>query len=262
VICLKVKVLSRKGQRLQFILEGTDPAFANSLRRIMITEVPTLAVEWLDVHENNSALFDEIISHRIGMIPLKFNPKKFVAAEDCDCRNKGCPLCQVVLILEKKGPCIVTAGDFKSSDKAVAPVDPRIPIVELLENQRLKLEAVARLGTGLKHAKHHAANASYHYYPEIKVTGSQADAQRALKICPKGLVTLSGKKMVVNDILRGDMALGCLRDAKGIEAKGDESRLIFDVESISGLDPSYIVSRAAEILQEKADDFRKKLTKI
>ncbi|UCD03051.1 MAG: hypothetical protein JSV63_00225 [Candidatus Aenigmatarchaeota archaeon] len=98
---MKVKVLKKKGQVLHFLLEDTDPAFANSLRRIMITEIPTLAVEWLDIHENGSALFDEVVSHRIGMIPLKFNPKRIVATEDCKCSNKGCPLCQVVLVLDK-----------------------------------------------------------------------------------------------------------------------------------------------------------------
>jgi DNA-directed RNA polymerase subunit D len=214
------------------------------------------------VHENSSALFDEVISHRIGMIPLRFNPKKIVATEDCKCKNKGCPLCQIVLVLDKKGPCIVTAGDFKSSDKTVTPMDPRIPIVELLEGQSLKLEAVARLGTGLSHAKHHAANASYHYYPEIKVTGSQADAQNAVKMCPKGIVTVKGKNIVVNDPVRGDTVLGCLRNAEGVETKGDEKRIVFNVESISGLEPAYIVTRAAEILQEKSDEFRKMLTKV
>jgi DNA-directed RNA polymerase subunit D len=259
---MKVKVLKKKGQTLRFLLEDADPAFANSLRRVMITEIPTLAVEWIDIHENNSALFDEVISHRIGMIPLKFNPKKFVATEDCKCRKKGCPLCQAVFVLDKKGPCMVTAGDLKSSDKTVAPLDPRIPIAELLENQALRLEAVARLGTGLKHAKHHAANASYQYYPDIRVTGSQADVHKALKMCPKGLVTLKGKKIVVDDMLRGDVALGCLREAKGIDARSDESRIIFSVESISGLEPAYIVSTAAEILMEKAGEFKKKLAKI
>jgi DNA-directed RNA polymerase subunit D len=228
----------------------------------MITEIPTLAVQWLDVHDNSSALFDEIISHRIGMIPIKFNPKKFVATEDCTCKKKGCPMCQAVFVLDKKGPCIVTAGDFKSSDKTVSPMDPRIPIVELLENQAIKLEAVARLGIGLSHAKHHAANASYHYYPVIKVTGSQADAQKAVKACPVDIVKLTGKKIDVKDLVRSDAALGCLKDAKGVEVKGDESRIIFSVESISGLEPSYIVSRAAEILGEKAEGFKKTLTKL
>jgi len=259
---VKVKVLKKKGQNIQFVLEDTDPAFANSLRRIMITEIPTLAVEWIDVHENNSALFDEIISHRIGMIPLKFNPKKFIFTEDCKCRKKGCPLCQAVLVLDKKGPCIVTAGDFKSSEKTVAPLDPRIPVVELLEDQAIKLEAVARLGIGLTHAKHHAANASYQYYPEITVTGSQTDAQKAMKACPKDTVTLKGKKIVVNDLLRSDVAVSCMKDAKGIKAEGNENRIVFNVESISGLEPSYIVSKAAEVLQEKAEEFKKKLANV
>ncbi len=262
MIRLKVKILKKKGQTIQFVLEGTNKAFANSLRRIMITEIPTIAVEWIDVHKNNSALFDEIISHRIGMIPLKFNPKKFSFTEDCKCRNKGCQLCQVVLVLDKKGPCIVTAGDFKSSDKTVVPLDPRIPIVQLLENQSIKLEAVARLGVGLTHAKHHAANASYQYYPEIKVTGSQADAKKAVSACPKGLVTLKGNKIEVNDLSRSDIAVSCLKDVKGIEAKGDDKRILFNVESISGLEPEYIVSRAAEALQGKAEEFKKNLAKV
>ncbi len=259
---MKVKVLKKKGQTLQFMLEDTDPSLANSLRRIMITEIPTLAVQWIDVHDNNSALFDEVISHRIGMIPLKFNPKKFVATEDCKCKNKGCSACQAVLVLDKKGPCMVTSGDFKSSDKTVVPIDPRIPIVELLEDQALKLEAVARLGVGEKHAKHHAANVSYQYYPEITVTGSAADAQRAVKSCPKDLVTLKGKKIVVNDLAKSDVAMSCVKDAKGIETKGDETKLIFNVESVSGLEPAYIVSKSVEVLQAKAEEFKKKLARV
>ncbi|UCD03052.1 MAG: hypothetical protein JSV63_00230 [Candidatus Aenigmatarchaeota archaeon] len=134
--------------------------------------------------------------------------------------------------------------------------------MELLEGQSLKLEAVARLGTGLAHAKHHAANASYHYHPVISVTGSRADAQKALKLCPKDIVTLKGKRIEVKDLTRSDSALACLRGAKGIEVKGDESKIVFNVESISGLEPGYIVSRAAEILEERAGDFKKKLEKV
>jgi DNA-directed RNA polymerase subunit D len=259
---LKAKVLERKGQSLKFVLEDTDPAFANSLRRIMITEVPTLAVEWADIHENNSAMFDEVLSHRLGLIPLRFNPKKIRFTEDCTCKNKGCPSCQASLVLEKKGPSIVTSGDMKSSDKTVAPVDPRIPIVELLENQSLKLEAVARLGIGKRHAKHHAANASYHYYPEIKAAGSKAEVRKAVKACPKGIVELKGGKLSITDPLKCDLCRKCMEEADGVELKGNENKIIFEVESISGLDPGYIVSTAAEILNGKAAEFKKKLANI
>jgi len=257
-----VKILNRKGPVLEFLLEDTDPAFANSLRRMMIAEVPTMAVQWTDIHENNSALFDEVLSHRIGLIPIKFDPKKFGFTEDCKCNGKGCPLCQVVFILDRKGPALVTAGDMKSSNKAVAPADPRVPIVQLLEGQSVKLEAVARLGLGTQHAKHHAANASYQYYPEITVKGSKEDAHRAMKACPKGVLSMDGSKLVITDPAKCDLCRLCMENAKGVELKGDENRIIFRVDSVSGLEPEYIVSKAAEILKERAEEFRKKLSKI
>ncbi len=258
---MKVKVLSKKGPTLRFMVEGTDPAFANSLRRLMMTGIPTLAVEWIDVHENNSALFDEIISHRLGMVPLKFNPKKFAFSEDCDCGGKGCDSCQAVFIISKKGPGIVTSGDMKSSDKGVAPADPRVPIVELLENQSLKLEAVARLGLGSEHAKHQAANASYHYYPEIKA-GPKADLKKAVAACPKGIVELKAGKLSITDPSKCDICKKCMEAAEGVEVKGDETRIIFNVESVSGLEPEYIAAKAAEMLAGKAEEFKKKLAKV
>ncbi|MFH0956751.1 MAG: DNA-directed RNA polymerase subunit D [Candidatus Aenigmatarchaeota archaeon] len=258
---MKVKILERKGPVLRFLLEGTDPAFANSLRRIMITEVPTLAVQWADFHENNSAMFDEILAHRLGLVPLKFNPKKFVFTQDCDCEGKGCPSCQVTLALEKHGPCIVTAGDMKSSDKSVSPADPRVPLVELLENQGVKFTAVARLGLGIDNARHHAAMASFQYYPEIKA-GSKAEFQKAVRACPKGIVEYKGGKLSITDPARCDLCRKCMEEAKDVTLAADEKRIIFSVDSVSGLEPEYIVSAAAAILEKKAEGFKKELSAL
>jgi DNA-directed RNA polymerase subunit D len=258
---MKVKILEKKGPVLKFLLEETDPAFANSLRRIMITEVPTLAVQWADFEENNSALFDEVIAHRLGLIPLKFNPRKFKFTDDCSCDGKGCASCQATFSLEKKGPCIVTSGDMKSSDRTVSPADPRVPIAELLENQSLKFQAVARLGIGTTHAKHHAANASFMYYPEIKA-GSKAELQKAVKACPKGIVELKAGKLSITDHAKCDLCRKCMEEAEGVVLVADEKRIIFTVESISGLEPEYIVSKASELLQEKAEEFKKELSSV
>jgi len=89
---MDVKITKKKGEKLEFILDGVKPDFANSLRRAIMSEVPVLAVDWIEVHENNSALFDEIIAHRLGMIPLSFDPKKFNFQDQCKCEGKGCPL--------------------------------------------------------------------------------------------------------------------------------------------------------------------------
>ena len=259
---MKVKVLSKKGAKLEMLIEETDPAFANSLRRIMISNVPTMAVQWTDFHENNSALFDEVLSHRLGLMPIRYDPKKFVPTEECTCKGKGCPACQVVFVLDKKGPALVVSGDLVSTDKKVAPIDPNIVLVQLLEGQSVKLEAVARIGIGKTHAKHQAANASFQYYPVITANGSKTDMQNAIRACPKGVLALKGSKIVLNDPAKCDLCRSCVESAKGVVLKGDESRIVFKVESISGLEPDYIVSKSAEILQAKAEDFKKKIEKI
>ena len=259
---MKIRILSKKGSRLEFLLEDTDPAFVNSLRRIMISEVPTLAVQWADIHENNSALFDEVLSHRLGLIPIKLDPNKYNLSDECQCKGKGCPMCQVVFVLNKKGPGIAVSGDLISSDRKAKPVDPNIPIVELLDGQSVRLEAIGRLGIGTTHAKHQAANASYQYYPRITGKGSSSDLQKAVKACPKGILSVKGTKISMKDPAKCDLCMRCMENSKGVEVKGDDTRIIFRVESVSGLEPEHIVAKAAEILQGRAVEFKKKLERI
>ena len=97
---MKMKMIKKEKEKCVFVVEGTTPAFANSLRRIMISEVPTLSIEWIDVLENSSVLFDEVIAHRLGLIPLKFPVDKFNFKSECKCGGKGCPLCEAVFSLE------------------------------------------------------------------------------------------------------------------------------------------------------------------
>ncbi len=158
---MKFHVLEKSDKKITFILEDTDAGFANALRRIMANEIPTMAIENVDFEENSSGLFDEIIAHRLGLVPLRYNRKIYRTKDKCRCGGKGCSSCEVVLVLEKTGPAIVKAGDMKSSDDSVQPTDPEIHIVELYENQRLKLEAVAQLGFGKDHAKWQAAVVGY-----------------------------------------------------------------------------------------------------
>ncbi|HIP75315.1 MAG TPA: DNA-directed RNA polymerase subunit D, partial [Thermococcus paralvinellae] len=67
---MKIKILEKGEDAVRFILEGVDTAFANALRRTIIGEVPTFAIDEVEFYENDSALFDEIIAHRLAMIPL------------------------------------------------------------------------------------------------------------------------------------------------------------------------------------------------
>jgi DNA-directed RNA polymerase subunit D len=258
---MKITILGKKNEKLEFVLDGGTYAFANALRRIMMSEVPTLAIEWVDFTENTSALFDEIIAHRLGMIPIKFDPSKFNFTDDCKCEGSGCPSCQVVFAVEKTGPCTVYSSDMKSSNKEAKPTDPKFPIVELLQGQRLKFEAVAKLGKGKEHAKWQAANASYMHYPEIVV--KKDDYKKYLKSCPKGILKAGGSKLIITDPNKCDLCRKCVEDSNGsLEFAEAPNKFIFRVESISGLDPREIVSKASEILGQKAEEFKSLVSKL
>ena len=86
---------------MKFELYNTDLAIANALRRIMICEVPTMAIDLVEVRENTSCLHDEMIAHRLGLVPLTaLNIDDFAFHSDCFCTSM-CEKCTVKFSLRK-----------------------------------------------------------------------------------------------------------------------------------------------------------------
>jgi DNA-directed RNA polymerase subunit D len=259
---MNIKILQKKGI-LKFSVDGITADFANAMRRVMISEVPVMAVDRIEVRENTSVLYDEIIAHRIGLIPLSFNHAKFNSPEECKCGGKGCSLCEVVFALERTGPCMVYSSDMKSSNKSVQPTDTKFPIAELLKDQSLKLDAVARLGTGKKHIKFQSAVVGYQNWPEVKVEEDGSGLSKAVNACPKGLLKISGKKAVLSDPEKCDLCMACMEESGGsLKIEGNPNKFIFTLESVSGLEPEYIVEKAAEVLESKAKEFLQLIEKM
>jgi DNA-directed RNA polymerase subunit D len=261
---MKVQVLKKKGDKVTFVLDGATPAFANALRRVMISEVPTLAVEWVDMHYNSSILYDEIVAHRLAMIPLKFDPRKMNMKSECKCGGKGCSLCQVVFAADKNGPGNLLSGDLKSSNRQVAPTSPDFPVIHLLKGHNIRFEAIAEMGIGRNHSKWQAANASYQYWPEIRTEGkpSVTDIKKCVTVCPKNILVARGGKPSIKDPAECDLCMKCAEVCANVKMEGNPGKFIFFVESVSGLEPGYIVEKAAEIMREKAEEFKKKAGKL
>jgi len=158
---MEVKVLEKSERSMRVRIEDINFAMANALRRIMAGEIPVMAIEHVDFTANDSGLVDETLAHRFGMIPLKFPIDKYNLPSECTCKGKGCSKCQAGFSLEKTGPGIVRAGNLEIEDKDVVPLDANMPIVDLLENQAVKLTALAQLGVGREHAKWQAATVGY-----------------------------------------------------------------------------------------------------
>ena len=156
--CLaSIDIIEQSDEKIAIKLKGIPRQYVNALRRIALSEVPTMAIDDVVMLENSSVMHDEAIAHRLGLIPLRTELDRFVMAHECDCKSTlGCSKCRVLLYLDaeakdKSRP--VLSGELNSEDDYVKPVSADIPIIVLAPSQKLKLEAYARLGTGKMHAK-------------------------------------------------------------------------------------------------------------
>jgi DNA-directed RNA polymerase subunit D len=170
------------------------------------------AIDTVDIIENSSVMSDEGISHRLGMIPIRTDLKRFNEPNKCPCKSKtGCSNCRVMLVIDSGDTDItrtITSAELSSEDEIVKPVSDKIPIVQIAPGQNVKLEAYARLGRGLDHAKWNSANISVlthtdkqdEYVLTVESTGALSPEQ----IITAGIDELAGRleefKQVVDEL--------------------------------------------------------------
>ena len=167
-----IKVLDLQKYSVKFELYNTDLAIANALRRIMISEVPTMAIDLVEVKDNTSALHDELIAHRLGLVPLfstnisqfnfhaechcnsmcekcvvKFSLKRTCQDDQCEITSKHIDLCQATMMDEPPSLSPVEYVDAFGNEQAA------ITLVKLAKNQHVDFDLIAKKGIGKIHAK-------------------------------------------------------------------------------------------------------------
>jgi DNA-directed RNA polymerase subunit D len=154
---ISAEVLERTNDRVVIKFNNISREYVNAIRRLAISEVPTLAIDDVVILENSSVMHDEALAHRLGLVPLRTQLDRFVMPEDCDCKSTLVfSKCRVLLMLDSEATektKIVTSGELLSEDELVQPVSKEIPIVALAPTQKVKFEAYARMGIGKSHAK-------------------------------------------------------------------------------------------------------------
>lgn len=157
LISPSIDILQKEEERIVIKFSNVPRQYVNAIRRLSISEVPTLAMDDVVILENSSVMHDEAIAHRLGLIPLRTDLDRFVMPHDCDCKSTlGCSKCRVLLVLDSEAnekTKVVNSGELLSEDELVKPVSKDIPIVVIAPSQKLKFEAYARLGVGKDHAK-------------------------------------------------------------------------------------------------------------
>lgn len=142
---MKLKITKSSNSRIEFTIDCTT-GFANALRRTVLSQLPSWAIDEVTFYENTSPMFNEYVANRIGLIPLTWDDSK---AEEID------------FSLNAEGPYTVKAGDLKSQDSKIKVFFEDIPIIKLPTGRKLRLEAKAIKGIGRTHAKFKNALCSY-----------------------------------------------------------------------------------------------------
>ncbi len=155
---MEVKIIDQRENEVKFVFSGVNVRFANALRRAMIAEVPKLAIDEVNIHENTSLLYDEQLALRLALIPLKADLGDYSVDDRSTLTLKA-------ISPERAGYTMVYSKELISSDSGVKATFENIPIVKLIATEReiagvrtiarqtIALEAIARLGTGKEHAK-------------------------------------------------------------------------------------------------------------
>jgi len=246
----EVEFIDLDDREARFVVRGLTPAFANGIRRAIIADVPTLAVDDVRVVENSSVLFDEILALRLGLVPLT-TPADFREDE------------VATLSLDVEGPATAYSGDLQSSDPNVAPADEHIPLIELKEGQRVELQADARLSSGNDHAKHQGGVAvGYRHLQTVEVLGDRGEFADEEPQVLRGVIEEQAAEHVAEafDAADGDLVPAEAFDndlserypGKEVAVHDVDGAFVFGVETDGSMTVEELVTRAAGTLGDRA----------
>lgn len=260
---IKLAKLYKDEELLALRVTGVNAAYINALRRYMSSRVPTMAIDSVEFKTNSSILYDEVIAHRLGLIPLKTDLKSYNLPKTEWKEPTGDPRVEVQLTLKVpkvKQETIVRAKDFETKDKKIIPVHDQMPIVKLLEGQDLQLIATARLGLGEDHVKWCPAHVWHRHYPHIKIKKQPKNPETIAEAYPE-VFEIKAKKLALKKDAAyrlPDVELGI----EGIEVTYKDDDYILTIESWGQLDPKTIVTEALKAYDDQLDEFVKLSKKV
>ncbi|KAF9059204.1 insert subdomain of RNA polymerase alpha subunit [Rhodocollybia butyracea] len=291
---LTVQVQRLSQRSIEFDLVGVDASIANAFRRIMIAEVPTLAIEHVYVFNNTTVIHDEILAHRLGLIPLNVDPALLDSRKDGDTPTDRNTL-EFKLHLEcSQNPAFnksslttnpnpsdddlyinhqllsghlqwIPVGEQSDRMTDVGPTTKDIVLAKLRPGQAVDMTLHAVKNIGSVHAKWSpVATATYRLHPNIIIKSpipiERADefakcfSAGAVKVDKKGVVKID-KKGMRNDTVSREV----LRDPEFkdmVELSRIRDWFIFSVESESAYKPEQLLPEAITVMKQKISEMR------
>ena len=238
-----MEITEEKDNQISFKVKINE-SLGNAIRRY-VNQIPTPAVDEVEIIKNDSPLYDETIAHRIGLIPIK---------EDKSVKEDS----EIKLKLETKKEGAVYSGELTGKMKVVY---DSIPITFLNKNQEIEVIGYVKFGKGEAHAKFSPGLIFYRNVVDVKIDGNCP--KEIVNVCPKEILKIEGEKVVIKDITKCD---GCEICVEECEKRGRESikvnltdELLITVESFGQIDKKDIFIRAINFLKKDLSEFSKEI---
>ncbi|XP_023030508.1 RNA polymerase I and III subunit C [Leptinotarsa decemlineata] len=287
-----IVIVRNENYEMEFDLVGIHTSFVNAIRRLILSDVPSMAIDRVQILNNTSVMQDEVLSHRLGLIPLKADPRIFDCLTDDSSEHNENNSLEFELkmkctwnketnkkdssraedmykndIVYSKHIKWIPNGNQKDKLKEsdVGPMYSDILINKLRPNQELDLKLTAVKGCGRTHAKFSpVASAFYRNLPEIKLVREvEGEAAYQLQKCfSPGVISIrqegNGRKVAVVNSTRyatGSRNVYRYKDLKdSVEMTRVRDYFIFTIESVGAMQPADIFKEAVMILRNKCTD--------
>jgi len=239
-----MEIIQKKENSIIFKTK-VDESLLNAIRR-SVNQIPVMAIDEVEIHRNDSPLYDETIAHRIGLIPLKME-KSFKEGDE------------IKLKLRSKKGGIVYSGEIKGE---LSPVYDKIPITLLNEGKEIELVGLARFGKSEDHSKFSPGIIFYRHSYEITIDKEfESDIKTNF---PDNKIKEKGDKIVIEDDKPRAIADFCeglaLKKGKKIEIKEKDEKIV-SIESFGQINPQEIFKKSIENLKKELKEISKKLNK-
>nr|QBK92239.1 MAG: RPB3 subunit of eukaryotic RNA polymerase II [Pithovirus LCPAC304] len=143
----------------QFLVHNVSAGDLSRLREIMMSQLDLMAIDIVEMYVNSSALPDETIVHRLGLVPILCETiDDFVGVDECECEEKGCNECSIPFTMEVYGNPLtktaITSDDIVLDDvRCVVLPGNRFPLLYLREGEHVRLDGKIMKGNGRLHSK-------------------------------------------------------------------------------------------------------------
>jgi len=256
----------------------------------MIAEVPTVAIEHVFIVNNTSIIQDEVLSHRLGLVPLAIDPRKLEwKGKDEDPTEKNTIVLKLHVVCRRLPDGSIEnervysnqlqwlshgsdlpdetntrfSTDQKSMFDNVSTVNDDILIAKLRPGQTIELECHCIKGVGEEHAKWSpVATTWYKLYPEVVLLRKPPTrVLQSLEEQLPGLIRInSSGDGEIDDPLQYEKLLEKVRRLSGdpefspyVQLRKRKDKFIFIIESTGAWKPHEIFQEAIRRLESKCD---------